>query len=233
MLQIRSRPWTNLQNPWQKKRASMNYEKLKLAEAAFLDRFPGGFHNPEITEIRKKRHNVDKMIAFAQESFAKRNFKRPDLIVENLIKLIGRSSVISIFEKARFRDFALSLLPADRSFLSHGLDELLHGNEQAGFEAVLDLLYSNKLGKWSLMTICQTYYHPQKDVLVKPNTVKHIIQYFELTNIEYKPMPSWQFYDSYRATIHEMRARVDSSLSPTNAAFSWFLLLSTRGAPLS
>lgn len=211
----------------------MNYTKLKQAEEAFLDRYPGGFDNMEIQAIRKKKHNVDKMIAFAQESFAKRNFKLPDLIIENVIKTIGRSSVISVFEKAKFRDFANLLLPQDRLFLSNGFKELLHGSEQSGFEAILDLLRSHKLGKWSLMTICQTYFHPQKDVLVKPTTVKNIIRYFELDHLQYKPTPTWQFYDSYRATIHEMKSKVNPSLSPTNAGFSWFLLLSTRGAYLS
>lgn len=206
----------------------MNYTKLKQAEEAFLDRYPGGFENMEIQAIRKKKHNVDRMIAFAQESFAKRNFKLPDLIVENMTKVIGRSSVISVFEKARFKDFAIVLSPQDRQFLTRGLEEVLHGDEQAGFEAILDLLRSHKLAKWSLMTICQIYYHPQKDVLVKPNTVKNIIQHFELTHLQYKPTPSWEFYASYRSTIHDMKSRVDPCLSPTNAAFSWFLLLSTR-----
>lgn len=211
----------------------MDLVKLKQAQAAFLFRYPGGFENPEIKEIRRKKHNVDKMIAFAKQSFEKKNFRSPDLIIENMIRVIGRSSVISIFEKAKFRDFALLLLPQDRTFLARGLEELIHGNEHAGFEAILDLLGSHKLGRWSLMTICQTYYHPHKDVLVKPNTVKNIIQYFGLTHLHYKPAPSWEFYAAYRSTIHEMRSKVDPSLSPTNAAFSWFLLLSTRGLSLS
>jgi len=210
----------------------MNLDKLKHAEAAFLFRFPGGFDNPEITAIRKKKHNVDKMIAFTQESFAKRNFALPGLMVENMSKVIGRSSVISVFEKAKFKDFAASLLPDDQRLLADGLKELLHGSEQVGFEALLDLLRAQKLAKWSLMTICQTYYHPRKDTLVKPNTVKSIIQYFELTHLQYKPAPTWAFYEEYRSTIHEMKSKVDQSLSPTNAAFSWFLLLSTVGATL-
>lgn len=211
----------------------MNDEKLKQAEAAFLDRYPGGFDNKEIQAIRKKKHNVDKMIAFAQASFAKRNFRLPDLIIEKVVKTIGRSSVISVFEKAKFKDFANLLLPHDRLFLSNGFKELLHGSEQSGFEAILDLLRSHKLGKWSLMTICQTYFHPHKDVLVKPNTVKNIIRHFELDHLQYKPAPTWQFYDSYRTTLHEMKSKVDPSLSPTNAAFSWFLLLSVPGINLS
>jgi hypothetical protein len=208
---------------------AMNLGKLKQAEEAFLDRYPGGFDNPEITSIRRKKHNVDKMVVFVRESFAKRNFKLPDQIVRNMRKVVSRSSVISVFEKIRFREFADALSPEEKNLLSSGLEELLHGNEQLGFETTLELLKPRKLAKWSLMTICQTYFHPQRDVLVKPTTVKGIIQYFELKDLQYKPTPSWDFYDAYRATLHEMKSKVDGSLSPTNAAFSWFLLLSFHG----
>lgn len=60
----------------------MNLKKLKEAEEAFFNRYPGGFENPEMVEIGKK-HKMDKMIAFAQEGFVRRNFKLPDLIVDN------------------------------------------------------------------------------------------------------------------------------------------------------
>jgi hypothetical protein len=206
----------------------MNLNKLRQAEEAFLDRYPGGFDNPEIIAIRTRKHNVDRMIAFAQDSFAKRNFRVPDLIAQNMVKVVSRSSVISRFEKPKFREFADTLFPQERDMLVRGLEELLHGNEQAGFETVLDLLKSRRLAKWSLMTICQTYFHPQQAVLVKPTTVKGIIHFFELNDLQYKPTPSWSFYDAYRSMIHEMKSEVDKSLSPTNAAFSWFLLLSFR-----
>ncbi len=207
----------------------MNLNRLKQTEEAFLQRFPGGFNNPELISIRKRKHNVDKMILFAQEHFSKRNFKLPDQITADLAKMISRSSVISVFEKNRFREFADTLFPDEKSLLGTGLEELLHGNERLGFETILDLLKRRKLAKWSLMTISQTYFHLQRDVLVKPMTVKSIIQYFELKDLQYKPAPSWDFYDAYRATIQEMKSKVDGSLSPTNAAFSWFLLLSLRG----
>jgi hypothetical protein len=113
--------------------------------------------------------------------------------------------------------------------LTRGLEDLLHGKEQIGFETILETLKSGKVAKWSLMTICQTYFHPRQDVLVKPNTVKGIIEYFELKNLQYKPTPTWAFYEAYRSVIHEMKSKVDQSLSPSNAAFSWFLLLSFHG----
>ena len=206
----------------------MNLGKLQRAEEAFLQRYPGGFGNPEIIAIRTQRHNVDKMIGFARESFSERNFRFRDEIVQNMVKVISRSSVIARFEKPKFKHFADSLFPQEKDLLVGGLEELLHGNEQSGFETFLDLLQSRRLAKWSLMTICQSYFHPQQAVFVKPTTVKGIIQYFELENLQYKPIPSWTFYDTYRSTIYEMKSKVDVSLSPTNLAFSWFLLLSCR-----
>ena len=199
------------------------------AQEAFLYRYPGGFDNPEIIATRVRKHRPDKMMALAQESFSRENFNHPERIVQNMIKMISRSSIISVFEKPRFRDFANGLTPQEREFLSGGLKELLHGNEQTGFEMILDLLKSEKLAKWSLMTVCQTYFHPQQDVFVKPTTVKGVIEYFELENLQYRPTPSWAFYEAYRSAFLDMKARVDKSLSPTNAAFSGFLWMTIRG----
>jgi hypothetical protein len=109
------------------------------------------------------------------------------------------------------------------------LAELLHGREQVGFQTILDVLKHGKLARWTPMTVCQTYFHPQRDVFVKPTTVKGVIQSFELKDLHYNPNPSWDFYQAYRAVFHEMKSRVDKSLSPTNPAFSGFLLMSVRG----
>jgi len=207
----------------------MNLVKLKQAEQAFLRRYPGGFDNPEIIATRVKKHKPDQMLALARESFSKENFKRPALIVQNMIKLISRSSIISEFEKPRFRDFANGLSPQEREFLSSGLEQVLYGDEQTGFEMILDLLKSEKLAKWSLMTVCQTYFHPQRDVFIKPTTVKGVIEYFELKDLQYKPTPSWAFYEAYRLAFLEMKSKVDPSLSPTNPAFSGFLWMTIRG----
>ena len=207
----------------------MNLRKLKQAEEAFLQRYPGAFDNPEIEAMRDKKHKSEKMIALAQESFSKVNFRLPELIVQNMIKVISRSSIISVFEKPRFRDFMNTLPVDDKKSLSRGLKELLHGREQTGFETILEILKSGKVAKWSLMTVCQTYFHPQRDVFIKPTTVKGVIDYFELKNLEYKPTPSWAFYTAYRSAFHELKSKVDKSLSPTNPAFSGFLRMSIQG----
>lgn len=206
----------------------MNVEKLKLAEREFLDRYPGGFANPEMVAIRKK-HRLEKMIELTQESFSKRNFRFPDLIVENMVKVITRSSLISVFEKPKFRDFARSLPPVERQDLALGLQELLHGNEQTGFEIMETILKGGQLAKWSILTVCPAYYRPEVEVFVKPTTAKEILAYLEVQDLQYKPSPTWAFYQQYRAMINEMTTRVDASLSPYNIAFTGFLMRSISG----
>jgi hypothetical protein len=206
----------------------MNLHKLKQAEAAFLHRYPGGFDNPELIALRNKKHKPDQMIALARGSFSRGNFTLPSLIVQNMEKVMSRSSIVSVFEKMSFRDLVRTLSPHEKEWLSSGLEELLHGAEQTGFEMILDLLKSHRLAKWTLMTVCQTYFHPQRDVFIKPTTVKGVIGYFELEHLQYKPTPSWAFYEAYRSIFHAMKSKVDKSLSPTNPAFSGFLFMSVH-----
>ena len=206
----------------------MNLKRLKRAEKEFFHRYPGGFENPDLIMIRK-HHRLEKMFAMTQDSFAKRKFKFPDLIVENMIKIITSSSLISRFEKPRFRDYALALLPQEKQRLKKSLEELLHGNERIGFESLGEMLQKWKLAKWSLMTICQAYFHPQMEIFMKPTTTKNIIQYFELNHLQYYSTPTWTFYEHYRSVINEMKTKVDFSLSPNSIAFTGFLMRSMPG----
>ena len=62
---------------------------------------------------------------------------------------------------------------------------------------------------------------------VKPTTTKNVIRQFEVADLVYKPQPTWQFYADYRDLIAEMKELVDPSLSPNNAAFTGFLMMTT------
>lgn len=205
----------------------MNLKKLKQAEKAFLKEYPGGFNHPDMVAIGKK-HKMDQMTMFTQESLSKKNFKTPEIIIENMIKIISRSSMISMFEKPKFKRFAKSLFPRDKKLLVSGLKKQLYGNEQKGFETLLELFQRAKIAKWPLMTICPVYFRPQIEVFVKPTTAKGVIEFFELKPLQYKPTPSWSFYKEYRAVINEMKTEVDPSLSPNNAAFTGFLMMSLK-----
>lgn len=202
----------------------MNLDKLKEAESAFLHKYPGGFDHPDMQTIGKK-HRMSKRITQAQEFFAKGKFTEPDEICANMVKVINASSMVSLFEKPKFRDLLKILNEKDRRRLSNGLKNFLHGNQEKGFNDMLEILRSGKLAKWSLITIIPNNYDPQHEIFVKPTTTKGVIATFELEGLIYKPQPSWEFYHRYRETLLEMKDLVDSSLAPSNAAFSGFLMM--------
>ena len=195
----------------------MNLKKLREAEALFMQKYPGGFGHEDMQKVGK-RHNVDKLVDFAQTALAKKAFTQQGQVLDDIVKIVSRSSMVSMFEKPKFRDYVNGMHRDDRAFLAQGFKRLLHGKQEQGFNDIVDVLVEGKLAKWSLLTICLLYYRPQKEVFVKPTTTKNVIRQFELENLQYRPLPSWEFYRDYRAAIQEMKASVDPSLSPNNAA---------------
>ena len=203
----------------------MNLKRLKQAEAEFLARYPGGFNHPDMITIGKK-HNVGKMTEQAKELLSKKSFQNTGPVLDSLIKIVSRSSMVSMFEKPKFRDYVNGLDRDEREALAMGFQLLLHGKQQRGFEIVIDILARGKLAKWSLITICPNYMKPLDEVFVKPTTAKNVIKYLELENLDYKPRPSWAFYEEFRRQILAMKEKVDPSISPSNAAFTGFLMMS-------
>ena len=206
----------------------MNKSKLKAAEKTFLKRYPGGFAHPDMVEIGKK-HKVDKLTDLARNSFAKKNFSNPELITQEMSKIVSRSSLVSMFEKPKFRDLIAMGNPVVIGGLSKGLRDFLYGDQKKGFETIVDVLLPYKLAKWSLVTVIPNYVDPAKEVFVKPTTAKGVIEFFELDGLVYKPRPTWEFYEAYRSAILDMQTHVDASLWPSNAAFGGFLMMSMEG----
>ncbi|PKP20166.1 MAG: hypothetical protein CVU05_09710 [Bacteroidetes bacterium HGW-Bacteroidetes-21] len=203
----------------------MNKLKLKEAAADFFVAYPGGFAHPDMMKIAEK-HKPEKMTALAQQFFNPDAFADYGQVVENMVKMVSRSSMISIFEKPRFRDYCKSLDADSARKLSDGLYLFLHGDEEKGFDQLVSVLQQGKIAKWSIITIFPTYYRPQKEVFVKPTTVKAVIETFEIQEVKYHPTPTYDFYKKYRDVINKMKKEVPPSLSPSNAAFSGFLMMS-------
>ncbi|MDP6377069.1 MAG: hypothetical protein QF921_08980 [Pseudomonadales bacterium] len=204
----------------------MNLKKLREAEDIFLHRYPGGFDNEEMQQIAKK-HNVGKLVDHAANVLARKQFSNQARVLDDIVKIVSRSSMVSMFEKPRFRDFVNGLGRDDRAFLAAAFKRLLHGKQERGFTDIVDVLSEGKLAKWSLVTICSLYYHPNEEVFVKPTTTKNVIRQFELDHLVYHPRPTWDFYQGYRTAIETMKAHVHPSLSPNNAAFTGFLMMTT------
>lgn len=203
----------------------MNRSKLKEAEERFLKRYPGGFSDPMMLEIAKK-HKVEKMNKLAQDSFSTENFENPEGIVNSMKKIIGQSSMVSVFEKPKFRDLVSTMNDNEKRRLSRGLEEFLHGDQQSGFVLMSDLLNEYKIAKWTLLTACPVYYRPGVEVFIKPTTVKGVIKYFELEGLKYSPKPTFEFYQAYREQINQMKKEVDASMQVDNGAFCGFLMMS-------
>lgn len=202
----------------------MNKAKLKEAEEKFLMRYPGGFTHPQMLELVKK-HKVEKMKQLAQDSFAIEKFESSLGIIDAMGKVVSQSSLISIFEKPKFRDLLKVLNNGEKDHLAFGLKEYLHGNQAVGFKAMTVLLQEYKLAKWPLITVYPIYYRPNVEVFIKPTTVKGIIEYFELTGLKYNSKPTFEFYQAFREQIRQMKQDVHITLQVDNAAFCGFLMM--------
>jgi len=202
----------------------MRLDLLKAAVAEFKGIYPMGFQDPEMLEISKK-HKALKMQEMAHNMFDKDKFGFPNEIIEDMIKIISRSSLVSIFEKPKFRDYVRSLSPETKEALSHSLYERLYNDKEAGFNTMVQILVQGKIAKWPVISVIPYYLYPQEEAFIKPTTVKNIIRVFELEGIIYKPRPSYDFYLEYRRQLLEMRKHVDPDLAPDNAAFSGFLMM--------
>jgi len=202
----------------------MNLEKLKIIEDHFFETYPKGFEDEGLAKI-VKRHNVAKLTDFAQEAFAKEKFAYPGQVVDDMIKLVSRSSMISLFEKPKFRDAMKAMSTERKDMLSIGLYEMLHGSFKNGFNIVLDIFIEEKLAKWSLISVIPYYYAPKKYFFIKPTTTKNILKYFEVEGMVYKPRPSYTFYRDYTKVLKTFKKEVNKKLGDNNAKFTGFLMM--------
>jgi hypothetical protein len=200
----------------------MNLEKLKDMESEFLTFYPKGFEDAKFFPTMKK-FNPSKLEEFTKENLKKENFSNPNLVVDAFFKIIQKSVLVSLFDKLKFRDMLAVLTTYEKDMLSIELYELLHGNKRNGFDGLVEFLAQYSLAKWTIISVVLYYNHRQKEYFIKPTTTKNVIKYFEIKDLIYKPTPSFEFYDSYKKILNEMKKNVDKSLSFDNAAFTGFL----------
>lgn len=202
----------------------MNVQRLKEAEAAFLERYPLGFSDPGMDVIRK-RHNVDKLAGFAAENLNALTFSQPKKLADLVATIIGRSSMVSRFEKAPFRDFINGLDSKEKTRLANAFEKRLVGRrKREGFDEIVDLFAHHKLARWSLVSAVPFYFSPKREAFVKPTTAKKIITLLEVEDLDYHPRPTWTFYEGYRRLILEAGRLLDASVTPNNAAITGLLM---------
>ncbi len=199
-------------------------DKLNKCQMKFLMDHPMGFDDESLKDINK-RHNFSKMATLTQESMAEENFKNRDKIIESILEIVSKSSLISRFNKPKFKTFINSMTHFERELLVDGYQMMLYGDEERGFNQVLEVYKRYKVAGWPVMTIILAYIKPNHEVFIKPTTVKNIIKYFEIESITYNAKPNFDFYNTFREIINEMKMNVEPSLYPSNAAFTGFLMM--------
>ena len=205
----------------------MNIQKLKEAEAVFLQQYRLGFTDPGLASIRS-RHKVDQLVEFTQDQLIQPKFDQPRAVCDALLRIVSRSSMVSRFEKPAFRSYIESLNSPAQEQLAEAFELRLYGDKkQEGFEKICALLARHKLAKWSLVSAVPFYFSPQQECFVKPTTAKGIIKHLEVEGLTYRPAPSWDFYTAYQNLLTEVRRNVAPSLAPSYAALTGFLMMST------
>ncbi len=202
----------------------MNIDKLKKLESDFLLHYPQGFESEEMINTKKK-HNLLKISNYLKKVCSKDNMKLGLSVYDDIMKVISRSSMVSIYEKMDFRDLVKELDDIEKHFLLDSIYELIHGDEELGFNMMISLLEPYKLAKWPILTVWRAYWNLDYDVVVKPTTVKKIIKHLELENVKYTPKANYEFYNSYRIHINKAKNHVIPSLRPNNLTFTGFLMM--------
>ncbi|MDD2829554.1 MAG: hypothetical protein PHW18_08280 [Sulfuricurvum sp.] len=205
----------------------MNLQKLKEAEASFLTFYPKGFEDEALLPIIK-RHNTAKISESVQEMFAPEKFSRTEEIGESFAKIVSKSSLISLFEKPKVRDMLKAMSMEQQDMFAIGLYELLHADHEKGFRILVDILSIYKLAKWSIVTLIPYYYARDKEFFIKPTTTKDIIKFFEISGLEYKPKPTYEFYARYTQILKEMKSQVSPLIGADNAGFTGFLMMAMK-----
>lgn len=93
----------------------LDVNKLHQAQADFLSQYPGGFSNPAMIEIGKK-HRMDKMVSMAKECFSKTACSNVTATADNMVKVVSRSSMVSMFEKPKFKGLYNGLMAMKKPF---------------------------------------------------------------------------------------------------------------------
>lgn len=202
----------------------MRRDILKAMEVQFLEVHPEGLQGEEFDEIRKK-HKTGRLHAYLLDAFEKENFSMIEPIIADMVKIIQRASMVSLFEKPKFRDYVNALSTEKKEVLVFGLYELIHGDQEKGFNEILSILIEGKMARWTLISAFLYYSNPETEVFCKPTTVKNIIKTLEVEDLVYKPRPSYDFYVKFRQLINDIKENGDPRLGNDNAAVTGFLMM--------
>jgi len=146
-----------------------------------------------------------------------------------IVKLITQSSLVSVFEKTRFRSVINESDELYKQEIVDAVYEMVHVNQETGFNHLASILDQFKMAKWPIISVLPFYLDGEYEVLIKPTTVKKVIAFLECTDLQYTPKVNYDFYKKYRDILNIVKSQCDPRLSKNNGAFqAVFMLLLER-----
>lgn len=201
----------------------MNMEKFKRQQELFLLHYPGGSEHPVMKQLTKK-HHIEKFMKLCEDQLRLEDFENPEAVFQVIVKIVTGSTLVSVFEKTAFKKMANAYSDLEKATLVNHYKNLLHGNQQEGFEAIVEMLGRYGNAKWPIITCVLYYSNPYGELVVKPTTAKQAIAYFEADDLFYVTKPDYSFYTAYRDWVIALRDQAEPELMTDNGAFCGFLM---------
>ena len=140
----------------------------------FLKAYPGGFQSPEFIdeERRYKRGASDRIGSTLTRSFIDDAIDSGDLgeFAKRVLSGLQATNLVSPYEKARFNDAVKK--PAFRERYAPALRDLLYGDFDEAFAAVVRVLKEGDALTWPLATYFPFLLDPRKHMFMKPEVMQ-------------------------------------------------------------
>jgi len=101
-------------------------EKLQVLQNTFFSIYPDGFNSPEFQHLEKK-HKLTKTNKKIHEIFNSNIINNDIEFLDAITKILSSSSIISVFEKIKFRNFMKEIHTEQKNNMSQAIKELLMG----------------------------------------------------------------------------------------------------------
>lgn len=188
---------------------------MNALDRKFLDMFPNGTSDVQWLDLGKK-HNPTKVISIINNELSKDNLdkliemNKHDEIMDIALTAVKKVSVVSVFEKVAFTNYAKK---GGNPLFSNCLFDFLYNYNQDSFMDFVEILQiykSEKINpaKWPVVTFFKAYQNPDEFVFVKPTTVKKIAEFLEV-DIKYSPTPNYNTYMLISDMIKDYRTQSD------------------------
>ncbi|MDH6603602.1 hypothetical protein OKW23_000742 [Bacilli bacterium PM5-9] len=179
----------------------------------FLLKYPNGLNDQAFIDLSKKHKSSYKILEIVKneidlESFVLEDTYHINKNISLIIKIVTRSSMISVFEKVAFKHYL-----EDSKIHSIFLNALYHMLKDFNEDTMNEFVYvlnmrkveiNRKVATWPLITFFLIYFDEYNEVFIKPTTIKRLAKLLEC-DIKYESMPNYMTYQNVKKMVLEYK----------------------------